>query len=142
MSNLIQHAEREFRALGYDQESEDGMNKMMMDCVFELLNVFSKQGHSGFSASHCIGLFEKLARFEPLCPLTGKEEEWVHVWDKLWQNNRCGRVFLDESGQAYDIDGQIFREPNGSTFTNIDSRVPVTFPYTPTSVYVDVPESQ
>ena len=35
--------------------------------------------------------------------------------------------------------GKVFRDPDGFCFTNRDSRTPVTFPYTPATVYVDVP---
>jgi hypothetical protein len=56
----------------------------------------------------------------------------------MWQNNRCCHVFKDNAGNAYDIDGKIFREPDGACYTSRDSRVPVTFPYTPVREYVDV----
>jgi len=49
-------------------------------------------------------------------------------------------VFKDETGEAYDINGKVFREPSGSCYTSFESRVPVTFPYTPTTEYVDVVE--
>ena len=142
---FIEHAKREFKAVGYiplDQPQEDGPNKWIQENVLELLDVFSKQGHSGFSAPYCISTFKKLASLEPLGPLTGADDEWTEVVDgRMLQNNRCGHVFKDsKDGQAYDIEGRIFREPNGCCFTSRDSRVPITFPYTPTSEYVDVPE--
>jgi hypothetical protein len=43
-----------------------------------------------------------------------------------------------DNGNCYDSEGIIFREPNGVCYTSIDSRVPVVFPYTPKSKYVDV----
>ena len=61
--------------------------------------------------------------------------------DGVFQNNRCLRVFKDKNrfnGQAYDIEGRIFREPDGGCYTSSDSCVPVTFPYTPKREYVDV----
>lgn len=142
MSNLIEHAKREFLAAGYKPvgEEEDGPNKWIQENILELLSVFSKQGHSGFSAPYCIDVFTKLAKFEPLCPLTGSDDEWSEVDNGLWQNKRCGRVFKGSDGKAYDIDGKVFREPNGCCYTNKDSRVYVTFPYTPTTEYVNVPE--
>lgn len=131
------HAEREFQALGWDF-TEDGPNRWIRDNVLELLKAFSAQGHSGSSAPYAIGLFEKLARFEPLCPLTGAAEEWTEVSEGMWQNRRCSHVFKDSDGRAYDIDGKIFREPNGCCYTNLESRVYVEFPYTPKREYVDV----
>ena len=138
MSNYRSHAERELRAIGYDLGEKDGPNRWIMDNLFELLEVFSKQGHSGSSAPYCIGVFSKLASFAPLAPLTGADDEWVEVGPDVWQNNRCSHVFK-ENGAAYDSTGRIFREPNGCCYQNSDSRVPVTFPYTPTIEYVDRP---
>jgi len=139
MSNLVSHAKREFEAMGWSDDSSYGM--MMPEAVLELVEVFSRQGHSGFSAPMCISLFSKVANFEPLCPLTGDDNEWNEVGDGLLQNNRCSHVFK-ENGEAYDIEGRIFREPNGSCYQNADSRVPVEFPYTPKREYVDVEETK
>lgn len=139
--NLELHARREFRAAGYiplDQEQEDGPNKWIQDNVIELIRVFAKQGHSGMSAGYCIETFCKLAKFEPLVPLQGTDDEWNDVGGGYWQNNRCSHVFKETDGRAYDMDGRIFREPNGACFTSRESRVYITFPYTPTREYVDV----
>lgn len=147
-SGLVLHAKREFRAAGYiplDQPQEDGPNKWIQENVLELLEVCGKQGHSGFSASYCIDMFKKLASYEPLVPLSGDDDEWNEVGDGVFQNNRCSHVFKQADrfdGQAYDIDGRIFREPNGCCYTSRDSCVPVTFPYTPKREYVDVPSAE
>jgi hypothetical protein len=142
-SNFIKHAKREFQALGYDlDDKEEGPNKWIMESIFELLRVFSKQGHSGDSAPYCISVFEKLARFEPLCPLSGNDDEWNEVGNGVFQNNRCSHVFKQAdrfNGQAYDIDGKVFREPDGCCYTSNESFVPITFPYTPKTEYIDVP---
>ena len=142
MSNLTEHAKREFAALGYtppDLDTEDGPNKWIPENVLQLLEVFSEQGHSGSSAPFAIGYFENLESFEPLCPLTGEDDEWNNTGDNTLQNNRCSHVFKDiETGEAYDSHGKVFREPNGVCYTSRDSRTPVTFPYTPKTEYVDV----
>jgi hypothetical protein len=142
---LERHAIREFKAAGYiplGQDQEDGPDKWMQEGVLELIRVFGKQGHSGFSAPHCISLFKKLANYEPLIPLSGDDEEWNDISDgsgeTMFQNNRCSHVFKGADGKAYDIDGRIFREPNGACYTSRDSRVYVEFPYAPKSEYVDV----
>lgn len=144
-SNLVAHAKREFLAIGYvplDKEQEDGPNKWIQEAVLELLTVFSKQGHSGFSAPYCINTFKALAMFEPLCPLTGDDSEWNEVGDGMFQNNRCSHVFKDKDrfdGQAYDIQGKVFVEENdGGSYTGMGSHVPITFPYTPVTEYVNV----
>lgn len=143
----VRHAEREFLAVGYtplDQAQEDGPNKWIQQNVLELLEAFSRQGHSGFSAHYAVETFRKLALHEPLVPLSGADDEWNEVGDGVFQNNRCSHVFKQPdrfNGQAYDINGRIFREPSGACYTNSNSFVPVTFPYTPTREYVDVPDS-
>jgi len=142
MSNYIKHAEREFIALGYDlNQTKEDPNKWIMENIFELLEVFGKQGHSGSSAPYCINYFRKLAAFEPLCPLTGEDNEWNDVsefgYTGTLQNKRCSTVFKNAADGAYDIQGKIFRDPNGCCWTGKDSHVPVEFPYTPKSEYID-----
>lgn len=131
--NLYAHAVRELPVAGPDDEMQAAMN----ECLLQMVLVFSSQGHSGFSAAYAVNALAKLLKFEPLGPLTGEDSEWNEVDEGTWQNNRCSHVFKDATG-AYDIDGRIFREANGSCYTNRESRVPVVFPYTPVSEYVDV----
>ena len=141
-----EHAKREFIAAGWIKEDGsfcDEMQKMMCDQVIELIDLFSKQGHSGFSAPYAINLFEKLAKFEPIVPLTGKDDEWndSRFSEELTkQNKRCSHVFKDSDGRAFDINGKIFRTKSGSCYTNRESRVYIDFPYTPKREYVDVEE--
>lgn len=157
-SYTISHAQREFLALGYvplDQQQEDGSNKWIQENVLELLELFIKQGHSGSSAPYCADIFKKLALHELLSPLSGNDNEWNEVGDGHFQNNRCSHVFKDEDGRAYDIEGRIFFEwcerpldsdeegypgirKYKSYFTNLESRVYVEFPYTPTKEYIQV----
>jgi hypothetical protein len=139
MSGLLEFAKNELEYLGYDlnQEEEDP-DKWIVENVLELIETFAKQGHSGSSAPYCVGMFKKLASYEPIAPLSGDDSEWTHIGNNRFQNKRCGHVFKDEDG-TYDINGKIFREPDGSCFTSGDSRVPVEFPYTPKTEYVDVP---
>jgi hypothetical protein len=95
-SNLVSHAESELKLAGYNpRDKEDGPNKWMAQNVLELMRVFAKQGHSGTSAPYCVSLFKKLARYEPLGPLTGEDNEWVEVAQELWQNKRCSHVFKE-----------------------------------------------
>lgn len=153
MNNYERHARDEFRAAGWVDENgkfNDEMQEMICNHVLKLLDVFAGEGHSGSSAPYAIGVFEKLAKFEPLVPLTGEDWEWVDVADyggrengPLYQNKRCGHVFKDANG-AYDIEGIVFYdwftdpetgEKHKSYFTSKDSRVRVEFPYTPTRKY-------
>lgn len=153
MSNLMDHAWKEFRAAGWCDEHnkfKDEMQENICKHVLDLLIVFSQEGHSGSSAPYAINVFSTLAKFEPLAPLTGEDWEWNDVSKyggrddgPLYQNNRCSRVFKDANG-AYDIDGIVWYEWHTDEktgeqhkvhFTSRDSRVPVTFPYTPKTEY-------
>jgi hypothetical protein len=157
-SNYVLHAEREFRAAGWTDESgvfKDHMQELLCKGVLALLNVFDDAGHSGSSAPYAIDLFKKLAAFEPVVPLTGEEWEWMEVSAGHFQNIRCSHVFKQADrfdGQPYDINAVVFYdwcerdlEPDEpgfpgkqrfkSHFTNGQSHRPIAFPYTPKTVY-------
>lgn len=148
MSNLHKHAMMEFKAAGWLDDNDnfkDEMQESICNHVLKLLELFSEEGHSGSSAPYTINLFSKLAKFEPIVPLTGEDWEWTEVGDGIFQNNRCSHVFKQADrfdGQAYDIEGIVFwdwgiyeGETFKSYFTSSDSRVPITFPYTPERKY-------
>ncbi len=153
MNNYEKHAWEEFRAAGWTNdknEFNDGMQEAICTHVLKLLSVFADEGHSGSSAPYAINLFEKLAKFEPVAPLTGEDWEWVEVSDDMYQNKRCSHVFKGADGKAYDIDGKIFwdwhQDENGemykSHFTGRESRVYIEFPYVPKREYVFSPTEQ
>lgn len=150
-SNIVLHAERELASSL--SPSADEMDRLMAEQVIELLTLFSKHGHSGFSAPYAIGMFTKLANYEPLGPLIGDDSEWSDVSDfggedsyTIYQNQRASHVFKHvyndktKADYAYDINGKVFRESTGGCYTSGDSKVEVTFPYTPHTEYVDVPD--
>ena len=136
---LLNHAREEFRAAGWTDdrgEFKDEMQEMICNHVLKLLEVFSDEGHSGSSAPYAINLFSRLAKFEPIAPLTGEDWEWNDTGHG-YQNKRASHVFKDYDGNCYDIDGKVFwewsgtkEEPYKSYYTCRESRVPVTFPYT------------
>lgn len=135
-SNIVEHIRCEM------PESDDEMQNMMRAHLIRMGQLFAAEGHSGFSASYALAALEKLLNFEPLGPLTGEPDEWAWLdyGDEMKaQNKRCGHVFMRADGTAYDSEGRIFREPGGACFTSKGSAVDITFPYTPTREYVDVP---
>ncbi len=141
MSNLLEHAKRELEAVGYDlSQTEEDPNKWICESVLSLIETFAEQGHSGSSAPYCIGYFKKLAAFEPLSPLTGADSEWTDVAQEMgtpmFQNKRCGSVFKNGNGRAYDIDGKVFQNRTGGRYGCSKSRVYIKFPYTPKTKYV------
>ena len=156
MNNMLKWAEAELKLAGYDiNDPEDGPNRWLAEGTLELLKVFSEQGHSGMSAPYAVALFEKLAMWKPIAPLTGESDEWTEVGPDIWQNKRCSTVFKGEDGQSYWIDGKVFWEwysspdiddgkPYKSYFTSRDSRVNITFPWTQPEKpeYVFVPNDE
>ena len=153
----IDHAKREFLAVGYKpiDQCEDDPNKWIQENVLELLDVLSKQGHSGTSIHFVVDYFSKLAKFEPLCPLSGDVMEWNNNIDpEMWQNIRCSHVFK-KNGIAYDIDGYVFwhwadrdlcpdeegypgKRRYKAYFTSGESHKRINFPYTPKKEYIQV----
>lgn len=119
---LIEHAKTELEIAGlFDKDSdyEGAIGKAVM----ELIEVFSKQGHSGMSAPYVVSIFEKLANFKPLLGITGKDEEWGAVRDlgidgSWYQNKRCSAIFKDgKDGRPYYIDAIVKRDQNGTCWS-------------------------
>lgn len=142
---LLSHAETELDFIGLKDDGD--MNGAMRKHILHMIEEFSKEGHSGFSASYAASCLEKLMRYEPLAPLTGEDWEWVDVGEQnggpLWQNKRCSKIFKDKDG-AYDIDAIVWYEwvtdeetgeKYKTHFTNRESHVRVEFPYTPKTEY-------
>ena len=116
MSNLINHAKLELEKAGlFDKDGDyDGM---IGEAVLELITVFSKQGHSGCSASLVSDIFNKLSRFKPLTPLTFEDDEWNEIGENQYQNKRNSSVFKEgKDGRPYTIDAYYKQDQNGNTW--------------------------
>jgi len=127
-----------------DAEMQDLMDKH----ILELVEAFSKQGHSGFSANYAVSILTRLLRWEPLTPLTGEDNEWHEVkrdqtYDPrliTYQNKRYSSVFKTKNPvtgevKTYELDGKVFSDDGGKTWYTRgggESHRDVTFPYTPT----------
>lgn len=141
---MMEWAKRELDLAGYKASDDpDDINNWMRNDVLKLLEMFCEQGHSGSSAKYAIKLFETLANWKPLSPLTGSDDEWMEVGPDVWQNKRASNVFKGEDGRAYWSDGIVWwewhkdnpedinGEPYQIYFTNRDSRVYIdSFPWT------------
>lgn len=112
MSNLVRHAEFELRRAGlFDKDSDyDGM---LGQAVLELIKTFSQEGHSGCSAHLTLDIFNKVARFKTLTPITSNPDEWMQVSPDImpdgsptvWQSVRQSSCFSNDGGKTYyDID--------------------------------------
>jgi hypothetical protein len=137
---MNEHAKHELDLIGLKEDSDE-MDRAMRNHILKMVEVFSDEGHSGFSASYALAILSKLLKFEPLTPLTGEDSEWnlVSEIDNLYQNRRCSHVFKS-NGKSYDINGKVFVQEDGVSYTSVDSRVDITFPYTPKTEYVKVSE--
>ena len=159
---LIEHAKTELEIAGLFDKEGDFYEGMTGNAVMELIEIFSKQGHSGMSAPIVADIFKKLANYEPLGPITGKDEEWNDVSNlidgrTLFQNKRCSALFKEgKDEQPYYIDAIIKRDQRGVTWSGrawlneedwlngdrskmIDKRGYIkSFPFTPKTFYIDV----
>ena len=135
-SALYEYAKKELERIekGCEDKESLSMQQAINKNILELIDVFSNQHHSGFTASYVIDILQRLLHYKPLTPLTGEDDEWEDVTSygydtPTFQNKRCSAVFKDDKG-AYWVEGKIFSSDLGHTwYTNSDSCVPVTFPF-------------
>lgn len=106
-NSLVRFAKNELDRLlkncGENDSESNEMQKYINEDILEVVKVFSKQGHSGFSASYALNILKKLLDFKPIQPLTGEDDEWNECgWTiddgkkKVFQNRRCSAVFKTE----------------------------------------------
>lgn len=118
MSNLVAHAKNELQLAGLFDEDSD-YNGALGKAVLELVKVFAKQGHSGFSAAMTLKLFNEVANYKPLTPIGKSKDEWMDISgmsiDPTWQNKRRSTTFSRDGGKTwYDIDDPTL--DNGDTW--------------------------
>lgn len=139
MSNLMDYAKEELTRIGMIGSGKP-YNDSVAKSILDLIELFDSQGHTGFTAPYTINVFTRLAMFKPLSPLTGEDDEWQEQFGMI-QNKRCFSVFKDKDGRAYNIEGKVFTEDGETWFSNRDSHVDITFPYTvpdePERVYLN-----
>ena len=104
MSNLLAFAKDEMQRAGlYDADADYGGE--LARSVERLVTTFAAEDHSGASAHMALAVFEKVARFQPLTPLTSDPSEWMEVGPNVWQSRRSPSVFSKDGGATwYDID--------------------------------------
>jgi len=110
---LIRHAEYELKLAGVGNQDSD-YGGMLYDAVMDLIREFSKQGHSGMSASMTLAMFDKLARFDALTDVTDNPDEWMEFTDGKWQSRRSSSKFSSDGGKTYyDIDDWVTDDGHG-----------------------------
>jgi hypothetical protein len=111
VSPLVTHAERELRLAGmYDEDADYGPGAIAGE-VLSLVRVFADGRHSGGSAALTLALFERLARFKTLSPITSDPADWIDRTEisrePLWQSTRDPSIFSRDGGKTwYGIDGR------------------------------------
>lgn len=116
MTSNLERIRYELELAGYklDQEDFDYSNEVGK-AVYEICEVFSKQGHSGMSAGLTLQLIKTLLVDEDiLTPLTDNPREWVDVagYNKgssdegkpMYQSKRKFSCFTTDFKTYYDID--------------------------------------
>lgn len=132
--SLKEWSERELSKLG---STEDEAQQWINQQILELVETFSNQGHSGYSAAYALSVFNRLASWKPLTALTGEDDEWTQVEGPnlpLWQNKRCPTVFKEEYSEgeikAYHSEAVVYSDDGGETwFTDSNSRREIEFPF-------------
>ncbi len=79
----------------------------------DILEVFSKQNHSIFTAWYPINIINKLLREKNLTPLTGEDDEWIEIGDGEFQNKRDTTVFKNKNrfdGKPYTFEKKYFQK--------------------------------
>jgi hypothetical protein len=105
MSNLVNHARRELELRGDDEETIEG--------ILKVIQAFADMGPSGGMAAVLIPTINALLQFQNLKPLTDDPAEWNYIGggftgdgcagdgDKIWQSNRNPEAFSNNGGKTY-----------------------------------------
>jgi len=155
MTNTQSHAKRELDILV--KTTPDAIIRDFIPEILALCEAFGKSGQSGGSAPYTAGALsqaiKKLCLHQPICPITGIDEEWNDIGVSLnrseptdeYQNNRCSNIFKKgKNGRAYFLDAIVWQgEDDYDTFTGsingISSRQYIkSFPFEPRTFYVNV----
>lgn len=109
-TNLVAHAKEELKRAGLMDKGSvyDGM---LGKEALRLIKTFSGQGHSGMSAYFTVQIFDKLAAYKPLTPITNDPTEWMQVSEPgtdhpaYWQCRRQYDLFSDDGLKTcYSVD--------------------------------------
>lgn len=157
-SNTMTYAERELDILvkssGHDPDDRPIIEEFIPE-ILALTDKFGKSGQSGGSAPYTAAALsqaiKKLCLQQPICDITGIDEEWVDVrqygdGDKNteYQNNRCYALFKNSEGKCWYIDAIVWEDKEDDySFTGTvegywSGQAIKSFPFKPKTFYVDV----
>jgi hypothetical protein len=146
---------------------------LIEEFIPEILAICEKFGNSGqsggsapYTAQALSQAIKHLCLQEPICPITGIDDEWMDVTkmnngELMYQNNRCSALFKDgKDGRPYYIDAIVKRTQTGSCWSGSfwlskkdylsgdrskmisSSQYIKGFPFTPKTFYIDVIEEE
>jgi hypothetical protein len=171
MSNTRNFAERELDILVKSNSDPDN-RPIIEEFIPEILALVDKFGNSGqsggsapFTAGALSSTIKKLCMQEPICPITGIDDEWEDIsahndGEPMWQNKRCSAIFRDGDDNAYYVDAVVKKTQNnscwsGSFWLNLKDYLTGNrelmisncqfirgFPFTPKTFYIDVIEEE
>lgn len=107
--SLVAHAKNEMKLAGLHEPDAD-YGGMLYGSVLRLIEAHAKERHSGGSHFQTLQIFNMLANFKTLTPITSDPSEWYKVGENIagpscWQNKRSPSIFSQDGGQTwYDID--------------------------------------
>lgn len=138
--------------------------------ILALCEAFGKSGQSGgsapYTASAITQAIGKLLLQEPICPITGIDEEWVNVREvseedeMMYQNKRCSALFKSKGGKCWYVDAIVKKTQNGSCWNGSfwlskedylrgdkskiigSCHYVKSFPFEPKTFYIDVIEEE
>lgn len=162
MTNTQRHAQRELDILV--KSSPDPENRPIIEPfipeILALCEKFGESGQSGgsapYTASALASAIKKLCLQEPICPITGEDDEWVDVRDMgdgeiLFQNSRECTLFKDSKGSYY-LDAITWKTQKEITWGGIASLASgeqirsrqriKSFPFEPKTFIIDVIEEE
>lgn len=156
-TNTAKHAESELNILV--KTVKYPILKPFIPEILALCEKFGKSGQSGGSApitaSVLANSIKKLCLQEPICEITGVDDEWINVTeynaaskDEWYQNKRCGAIFKNgKEGKPYYLDAIIWKNQDGFTYSGsstlsdgskVYSRQYIKkFPFAPKTFYID-----
>lgn len=104
-SEFVKHVRRELELAGLFDEDSD-YNGLIGDAVLELAQVFSSQGHSGFSAAMVAEIFKRMTEYGTLTENDHSLNRDVseYLGNPAGTNLQCSRDpkwFSDDSGATW-----------------------------------------
>ena len=140
------------------------------DEILALCEKFGRSGQSGGSAPYTATAIskavKKLLLQEPICPITGVDEEWVNVREvseedeMMYQNKRCYALFKGKSGKCWYLDAVVKKTKSGACWSGSfwlskedylsgdkskkigSAHYVKSFPFEPKTFYIDVIEEE